>query len=608
MKKNIDRAISFIENQQKKDGSFWSWSSPNKNNFDEAKKYNSIFPSALILSCLDSIEKSEKIKKGLVDFLLSQKSDYWSFNYWKREAKENKTMPYPDDLDDTFCALSGIYKYDSKLIDGAAMAKIVTLLTAVEKKEGGPYKTWLVSESVDEVWKDVDLAVNSNVGYFLSLQEIELENINKLIKLAIEKENLNSPYYPSIYPVVYFISRFFSCKAECKKLVKIILSKKNDDNWGNQLDTALVVSTLLNLEVDLKILWPSINYLIKNQKKNGSWKISAFCIDPAINRKTYYAGSPALTTAFCVEALNKYFLKTINKPNQKKDKMADEIHQEILQMAYNRTKFLSKIPEKNCKKSVTLLPYIFCKSLGKNGKKISKKLIIQCGLANLYGWIAYTIYDDFLDGEGDKKILSMANVCLRELALIYNSILPKTNFADVFNKTMDEMDGANYWEIINCYNDKKLPNYGDYSQLAKKSLGHALGPIAILYSLGFDKNSPEVKNIWNFFKHYLVARQLNDDAHDWEDDLKKGFINPVTVEIFKKTANKNDFKEIFWKEVLTEVSNIILENINKSRKNISKIKLIEKPNLILSVLTNPEQSVKQAIKEQTEHNKVYSEY
>jgi hypothetical protein len=369
MKKNINRAINFIKSQQKKDGDFWSWSSLNKNNFNKAKKYNSIFPSALILSSLDLVEKSEEIKKKLVNLLLSQKSDYWSFNYWKRKTEENRTMPYPDDLDDTFCALSGIYKYNKKLIDGAAIARIVTLLTTLEKKEGGPYKTWLVSENVDDVWKDVDLAVNSNVGYFLSLQGIKLKNINKLIKLAIEKENLNSPYYPSIYPIIYFISRFL----KSEKLVKIILAKKNDDNWENPLDTALAVSSLLNLGVEPEILKPSIDFLIKNQKKDGSWKISPFCIDPAINKKTFYASSPALVTAFCIEALNKYFLTTIKKPIRKKDKMADKIHQRIWQMAQKRTNFLSKIPMENYKKSITLLPYIFYKSLGKNGKKISKK-------------------------------------------------------------------------------------------------------------------------------------------------------------------------------------------------------------------------------------------
>lgn len=603
MENSIGQAIDFVKKEQQKDGSFKSWSSLNKNNFSKAKKYNSIFPSALILACLDSVEKTEEIKKRLTNFLLSQKSKFWSFNYWNREAPENKIMPYPDDLDDTFCALIGIYKYDSKLIDGSAMAKIVNLLTAMEKKEGGPYRTWLVAKNADKVWKDVDLVVNSNVGYFLSLEEIELENINKLIKSAIEEEKLNSPYYPSIYPVAYFISRWF----KSKKLIKIILAKKKKDNWGSPLNTALAISSLLNLGVEAKKLEPSINYLIKEQKKDGSWKTGAFCIDPAINKKTYYAGSPTLTTAFCLETLNKYFLTTSHKPAKKQDKTAEKIHQEILEIGQKRTNFLTKIPEENCKKGITLLPYVFGRSLGKKGDKVPKKIIIQTGLANLYGWIAYTIYDDFFDGEGDKEMLSMANVCLRELARIYNNILPKTDFAEVFNQTMDETDEANNWEILNCY-DKKLPDYGDYSQLAKKSLGHALGPIVILYSLGFDKNSPEVKNIWSFFKHYLIARQLNDDAHDWEDDLKKGFINPVTTKILAKTTDKKKYKEIFWKEVLIDISNIILENTNKAREKILKNKLITKPELILSILKEPEESAKKAIIEQNEAIKFISEY
>jgi len=608
MENSIGKAIGFIKKEQKNNGDFKSWSSLNRNNFSKAKKYNSTFPSALILTCLDSVEKTEEIKKRLVNFLLSQKSEFWSFNYWHREALENKTMPYPDDLDDTFCALIGIYKYDSKLIDGSAMAKIVNLLTVMEKKEGGPYKTWLVAESADKAWKDVDLAVNSNVGYFLSLEEVELENINELIKLAIEEEKLNSPYYPSIYPVAYFISRWF----KSEKLIKIILTKKKKDNWGKPLDTALAISSLLNLGVEPKILKPSINFLINNQKKDGSWKTGAFCIDPAINKKTYYAGSPALTTAFVVEALNKYQISNnkgqIKQPADTEVVASEEIHQEILQIVQKRTNFLSKIPEENCKKRITLLPYVFRKSLGEKGNKIPKKIIIQAGLANLYGWIAYTIYDDFFDGEGNREMLSMANVCLRELARIYNNILPKTDFADVFNQTMDEIDEANNWEILNCYDKKKLPDYCDYSQLAKKSLGHALGPIAILYSLGFDKNSLEVKNIWSFFKHYLIARQLNDDAHDWEDDLKKGFVNPVATKILAKTNDKEKYKEIFWKEVLIDISKIILKNTDKARKEILKNKLITKPELILSILKDPEESAKKAINEQNEAMKFISEY
>jgi len=600
---DLKKALKFIQSQQQSYGSFLSFSSPNKNNFKKSKKYHSVFPSALILSCLNQVPNCKSVKKLIAKFLLSQKNDNWSFNYWTRNAPENKTMPYPDDLDDTFCSLSALYQYNPKLIDGSALAQIINLLVAVEKKEGGPYCTWLVSKTSDQVWQDIDLAVNSNIGYFLSLQEVELDSINHLVQSAIDQNKLVSPYYPSIYPVIYFISRFY----KSKKLIDIILSHQKSGHWGNPLNTALAIISLINQEIDPKILLPSINYLIKNQQKNGSWKISSFCIDPSINRQTFYAGSSALTTAFCIEALTKYFsiIKTFLTKN---DPISDQIHQKIVQVAQEKTKFISPIPSKNLKKEITLLPYYFCRSLGNTGKNVAQDLLIQLGLANLYGWIAYTIYDDFLDGDGPKNLLSLANVCLRELTCIYHHILPKTNLAQVFNRTMNNIDKANQWEITNCYNSKKLPNYKKYSQLAQKSLGHALGPIAILYSLGFDQNSPEVKNTWNFFKNYLIARQLNDDAHDWEDDLKKGFINPVSVEILKKTNNKQIFQKIFWEKVLPQISNIILENIAKSKKNITKINVITKPKIIFSLLKNIEYSAQKAIHEQTETQKFIREY
>jgi hypothetical protein len=603
MKNNINLALNFIKNHQLNDGDFLSLSSSEKNNFQKPKKYHSVFFTALILSCLNSVKKSAEIKNKAVAFILSQKSDYWSFNYWTRNSKESQTLPYPDDLDDTFCALTALYQYNPKLIDGSAMAQIVTLLTTVEKKEGGPYKTWIVPDTADKVWQDIDLVVNSNIGYFLSLQEVELESITKLINTAINQQNLTSPYYPSIYPIVYFISRFF----KSTKLVDIILSQKIDDHWENPLNTALSISSLINLNVDPKILLPSIGYLIKNQQKDGSWIASAFCIDPSINHQTHYAASADLTTAFCIQALSNYS-SIINIPSKKEDKTADQIHQKILQIANQQTNFLMPISPSICKKSVTLLPYLFYQSLGKNSKKISEDFLIQCGLANLYGWVAYTIYDDFIDGEGKTDLISLANFCLRQLTRIYNNILPQTDFVDLFNQTMNETDQANFWEIKNCYDPKKLPDFGDYSQLAQKSLGHALGPIAVLYALGFDKNSSVVKNTWAFFKHYLIARQLNDDTHDWEDDLKKGFINPVTVQIFKKSSHQKDFKEIFCRQVLTEMSNIILINITQAKKAVSNLKLIQHPELILNLLKTPEQSAKKAIHEQTESLKFIDKY
>ena len=135
LQKSIDNGIKYLITQQQKDGSFLSLSTTNRYSFKDAKKYHSTFPSSLILSILCGLDETPEVKlieDKLAKHLLSQKSKHWSFNYWVRNSKEAKEMPYPDDLDDTFCALSALYQYNSQLIDGSAMAKIVTILTAVE--------------------------------------------------------------------------------------------------------------------------------------------------------------------------------------------------------------------------------------------------------------------------------------------------------------------------------------------------------------------------------------------------------------------------------------------------------------------------------------------
>src|SRR5207302_1646631 len=110
----------------------------------------------------------------------------------------------------------------------------------------------------------------------------------------------------------------------------------------------------------------------------------------------------------------------------------------------------------------------------------------------------------------------------------------------------------------------KIPDYKNYKQLAQKSLGHGLGPFAVLFSLGYRKNSPEIKNLLLFFTHYLIARQLNDDAHDWEKDLQLGHINAVCALIVKRYQTKEhlslpydqvvpQLQQVFWDEIIEDV-------------------------------------------------------
>ena len=152
------------------------------------------------------------IQDAGIKFLLSQKSKRWSFNYWARSAQEHITLPYPDDCDDTFAALTAIARHNGALIDGHAFSAIAKILTGREIQEGGPYRTWLIANDASAAWQDVDPVVNSTIGYFLSLVGVRLPPLQKFIEDTVRKNQLTSPYYPGIFPVVYFLSRFYkSC-------------------------------------------------------------------------------------------------------------------------------------------------------------------------------------------------------------------------------------------------------------------------------------------------------------------------------------------------------------------------------------------------------------
>jgi hypothetical protein len=573
--KNIFKSgISFLTNKQQSDGHFAG---------SEA-----VFLTSLILSCINSLKNDrrlDRIKNRAVNFLLKQKSEHWSFNYWKKGSPEIKTRPYPDDLDDTFCSLAALYQSNKTVFDGAALAKIVTILTATEKKEGGPYYTWITLPDVDNVWKDIDIAVNSNVAYFLALQDIFLPNMREFLFNGIKQKKFNSKYYLTIFPIIYFLSRYLNLdkKTPIKlklDLQKFILSKQRvDGSWGNSLDTALAVSSLLRLGTLPASISKSVQFL-ENEGQKDRWSASTFYRDLVVGKKQYYFGSKALTTAFCLEALSLFDAHTVNIPSQelKIDSKAQAIYDQAVKQAKKRfvklgtdlrivaIRMLEKTIKGDKDKQIVLMPYYFNLSLGKRGKKIGRDFLISLGLANIYGWIAYRIYDDFLDDEGKPLQLSVANVCLRELAAIYSGIIP-----DKFQEVMDTLDNANTWEIAHSRFDPKhyppggIPDYGDLSQLSNKSLGHALGPIAILTKLGYGANSPEMKNFLIFFRHYIIARQLNDDAHDWEEDLARGQINAVGAKILTKTKVKSKMQEVFWLEVFDDAAATILTHVGQAR-------------------------------------------
>lgn len=616
--------LTYLRSLQLKNGSFLSYSSPNLFQFEEQFTYHTTFSTSLILSALSTLPYSlvkKRIQTRGVQFLLSQKNIHWSWNYWKRNSPEMKLMPYPDDLDDTFCALIALYQTDKSITNGKVIAKAVKLLIAAEFKEGGPYKTWLTNHP--KANKAPDLAVNSNIAYFLSLHQIALPPLNKFIESKIKQNSFISKYYSSPYPLVYFLSRFYTGDEKRKMVLFLLSRKKKDYSWGNPLSTALSISSLLNLGIKPKSLSASIAYLINIQKR-APYKTYPLYLDPSRNGEKYYAGSPALTTAFCLEAVGKYFSsEKVSLLLMEKNK---EMSKEILTIVKRRFEpfdkpvrikaydFLDQLLKKDTTKQIPLLSYYFSLTLEKKFI-VPKELLIKLGVANIFGWMAYTIYDTFLDAKGDPYLLSIANISLRETTRIFETLLPSSHFSQFFRSTMDQLDNAIMWELSSCrmtmkHNlyEKVIPSYAkNYKQLAHKSLGHALGPLAILFYLGYTHNSPQTKYLIQFFTHYLVLKQLNDDAHDWEEDLQIGHVNAVGALLLSKLNGRNKnfsfhkrlpyLQKLFIKQVLTELHLIAIKQHALAKKSLMNCDIITAPHFLEEILRIQLSAIQKALDE-----------
>jgi hypothetical protein len=641
----ISAGISYLNKAQKKDGSFSNLVSPSEN-FDDCEENESSFPTILSLHCLRKLPDSEEIKTikdKASKFVLSQHSDFWSWNYWKRNSLESTKTPYPEDLDDTCCALAALIENQPETVPTDAVAKAVNLLTYSESQEGGPYYTWITPPDADKGWKDIDLAVNSNIGFFLSLQEVNLPSITKLIEKAIDEEKYDSPYYFSPVATIYFISRWYKRKGKSKIITFLLERMQEDHSWGNPLETALAVISLINFGYEKEKIAESIGYILKHQEED-KWKEYPFVVEFIKKNTKHYAGSPELTTAFCLEALHAYSSKCESESRKRKvsDSQQRKMREKIMELSDLRfaefdnelrkdlTETRSKILKGDSTGQIILLPYYLEKSL--NGNVVNEDLISRLGVAGLYGWMAYTVYDDFLDNEGDPKLLPAANVCLRELTSIYaKNFSNDEKFMDFFEKIMDRIDSANAWETKNCRmrveGDRvsileKLPDYGKLEKLADRSIGHALGAAAVLYSHTKETESSEMENLMSFFENYIIARQLNDDAHDWEKDLKNGQISPAVVSVLKRYSKSNaskgkeldlkkqleQLRKIFWYDVIHEICDKALFHVREAEKDLENIKVIKDKAIFKGMLEAVKKSASEAITEQKEMLTFMKEY
>lgn len=621
------KGIDFLLFQQENDGGFASASTTKIDNFSGAARNNTVFYPALMMDALKNFSNKniDEIRKKVKQYLLDQRNKDWSYNFWKKGSLEYSKIRIPNDLDDTFVVLTALQNFDRKIFTAGDLAKITKILTDNEDNEGGPYRTWMIDSSVNKRWVEVDLAVNVNIANYLSLNEISLPKLDKYIDNKLAKNEFGSKYYVSVYPVIYFLSRYYCGRYQKNVWNWLLKNQKGDGSWGGILDTSLALNALYNFGERGRKIERGIEFILNTQNTDGSWRAEAFCFDQIVDSRQSYSGSESLTTGFCLEILGKmmpvekkYFKETENKKenpnffNEYKgiiDKAKNNFTSLPKSLARESIKFLNEITQKDKDGEIVLLPYFFWVSLRENKEKISAEMIEQLCLASLYGWMAYTIYDDFLDEEAKIKLLPVANFCLRELTNIYHILGEEKLFGDFIN----QMEEANIWEVGNCRFDRekidlnKLPKKIHLDFLADKSIGHALGPVVILKKIGLENYF----DLAEFFENYLIARQLNDDAHDWEEDLKRGQLNFAGLLVLKDYANKykdkkfdlekkiNNLRLIFWQKTIKMIVKQIRRSTRQARLFRKKIDILDE-SFLENKLLSLEKSANKALIESNE--------
>lgn len=333
---SISKGLDYLYHHQYPNGEFCvyisgddamqKWSYPDSN----------IFASALIGSCLlylKDFPKAEEILNKMAVFLRYQMGRGGTWNHYTNQHSLRSLCP--QDVDDTACVSFFLEKRNITF----PKAHNSSLLLA-NRKGDGTFYTWFtlrpqlnlnktywrlaLKECLHPLksfffWRrmecgrfDVDVVVNANVLYYLG----DTEGTQPVIKLLLDtiadhKENSCDKWYRNSFSVYYFISRNYyagisKLEPVKKPITERILSKVNNDgSIGESIaDTAFAVCSLLNLNFKGNELAKAVHFILRSQKETGEWA----------RRRIYYGGpkkitgfgSEELTTAFCLEALERY--------------------------------------------------------------------------------------------------------------------------------------------------------------------------------------------------------------------------------------------------------------------------------------------------------------
>lgn len=258
--------------------------------------------------------------------------------------------------------------------------------------------------------------------------------------------------------------------------------------------------------------------------------------------------------------------------------------------AQNARTLLAQVARADAHNEITMTTQFFASSL-RRPASLSKAQLIDLDAAIVCGWAAYTVYDTFLDTIGERSQLPIANIAMRSSVAMLQSIAAHTAKPPDILGAFTTMDCANATELVQTrlsVHDgtlalTALPVYAQSLQLAARSIAHTLGPQIVLAAS--KATAQQKKTVVTALQHYLAARQLADDLHDWQEDIRTGQVSFVVAALLHKAAipcgqHKLDvlipsLQPVFTRIVLPEVSAQIHAHLAAAQQLLASTQLFK---------------------------------
>jgi len=330
---------------------------------------------------------------------------------------------------------------------------------------------------------------------------------------------------------------------------------------NSKLDLTLNIRILKLFKIFNKAL-PNVESYLDAQLNDTSTHITAK-LKILIDEIAAFEKKPIINHSIAEESEYQFFTLFLNTLTQEIREPAETIGRKIIHIDNSG--------------EITKLPRLFSESLSFLGKSINLNFEIL-GRANFMIWVAYSIYDSVIDGDTSPGSIPTANIFMRQALELYRQCPIDYN---IVLEYISKVDSSNSWEVAHCrfINNSKtleifdIPSKGNMlSLLQNRAIAHVIGPLCIIFEYGLENaESNRAKQALNF---YCIARQLNDDLHDWVDDFTNGRMTYVLVELFRKAyirPGKYDteltlkkLKKIFYQTELERLCALIELYINKS--------------------------------------------